>query len=44
MKPDERLLTGFFYSECRTLCPDLKAQLVHVHEAFADSKPMEEVS
>jgi protein SCO1/2 len=25
----------FFYTECKTLCPDLKAQLARVHEAFA---------
>ena len=28
-------VASFFYTECRTLCPDLKAQLVRVHEAFA---------
>ncbi len=28
-------VASFFYTECRTLCPDLKAQLARVHEAFA---------
>jgi protein SCO1/2 len=28
-------VASFFYTECRTLCPDLKAQLTRVHEAFA---------
>lgn len=28
-------VASFFYSECRTLCPDLKVQLARVHEAFA---------
>lgn len=28
-------VASFFYSECRTLCPDLEAQLARVHEAFA---------
>lgn len=28
-------VASFFYTECRTLCPDLKAQLTRVHAAFA---------
>ena len=28
-------VASFFYSECRTLCPDLRVQLTRVHEAFA---------
>jgi protein SCO1/2 len=28
-------VASFFYTECRSLCPDLKAQLARVHEAFA---------
>ena len=28
-------VAGFFYAECRTLCPDVRAQLSRVHEAFA---------
>ena len=28
-------VASFFFSECRTLCPDLKTQLARVHEAFA---------
>ena len=28
-------VASFFYTECRTLCPDLKTQLARVHEAFA---------
>ncbi|CAN5459775.1 hypothetical protein BH09GEM1_BH09GEM1_33920 [soil metagenome] len=28
-------VASFFYTECRTLCPDLKVQLARVHEAFA---------
>ena len=28
-------VASFFYTDCRTLCPDLRTQLVRVHEAFA---------
>ena len=28
-------VASFFYTECRTLCPDLKAQLARVHETFS---------
>ena len=28
-------VASFFYSECRTLCPDLKVQLTRVHDTFA---------
>jgi protein SCO1/2 len=28
-------VASFFYTECRTLCPDLRVQLTRVHEAFA---------
>ena len=28
-------VASFFYSECRTLCPDLRAQLARVHDAFS---------
>jgi len=28
-------VASFFYTQCRTLCPDLRAQLARVHEAFA---------
>lgn len=28
-------VASFFFSECRTLCPDLKTQLTRVHDAFA---------
>lgn len=28
-------VASFFYSECRTLCPDLRAQLARVRDAFA---------
>ena len=27
-------VASFFYAQCRTLCPDLRAQLARVHEAF----------
>ena len=27
-------MASFFYSECRTLCPDLRAQLARVRDAF----------
>lgn len=31
-------IAAFFYSECRTLCPDVRSQLARVHDAFsADS-------
>lgn len=28
-------VASFFYTECRTLCPDLRAQLARVRDAFA---------
>ena len=28
-------VASFFYTQCRTLCPDLRVQLARVHEAFA---------
>ena len=28
-------VASFFYTQCRTLCPDLRVQLTRVHEAFA---------
>lgn len=28
-------VASFFYTQCRTLCPDLRAQLARVREAFA---------
>lgn len=28
-------VASFFYTQCRTLCPDIRAQLARVHEAFA---------
>ena len=28
-------VASFFYTQCRTLCPDLRVQLTRVHDAFA---------